>query len=259
MKEADPFRLDGKVALVTGGYGGIGEAVCSGLATAGARVAVAGHNGDKARACAAALSNAGCDAYAATFDSVSVAETRRMVDDVAAHFGRLDILINCVGLNREEKAEDVSEAMFDHVVDVNLKSAMFQAQAAARHMIEQGNGGRQVHIGSVRTQLALRGRGYAAYCASKGGLAILCKQLAAEWAAHAINVNVVAPTFVRTEQVAPMLRDEKFYSALIARIPLGRIAEPVDVWHAIWFLISPAASFVTGQTLYLDGGITATQ
>jgi NAD(P)-dependent dehydrogenase (short-subunit alcohol dehydrogenase family) len=254
----DLFRLDGKVALVTGGYGGIGEAVSHGLASLGARVAVAGHNADKANACAEALKKTGGDAYAAAFDSVSVPETQRMVDDVARHFGRVDILVNCVGLNREEKAEEVTEAMFDHVVDVNLKSAMFQAQAAARHMIKQG-GGKQVHIGSVRTLLALRGRGYAAYCASKGGLAILCKQLAAEWAPHKINVNVVAPTFVRTQQVAHMLSDQNFYNTLVARIPLGRIAEPEDVWHAILFFISPASSFVTGQTLYLDGGITTTQ
>jgi NAD(P)-dependent dehydrogenase (short-subunit alcohol dehydrogenase family) len=253
------FRLDGKVALVTGGYGGIGDAVCRGLASLGAGVAVTGHNGEKARACAAALAEQGCHAYAATFDSVSVAETRRMVDDVANHFGRLDILVNCVGLNREEKAEDATEEMFDYVVDVNLKSAMFQAQAAARHMIRQPSGGKQVHIGSVRTRLALRGRGYAAYCASKGGLAILCKQLAAEWAPHNINVNVVAPTFVRTQQVAHMLADEKFYNALIGRIPLGRIAEPDDVWNAILFFVSSASAFVTGQTLYVDGGITATQ
>jgi NAD(P)-dependent dehydrogenase (short-subunit alcohol dehydrogenase family) len=253
------LRLDGKVALVTGGYGGIGEVVSRGLAEAGAKVAIAGHNAGKATACADAIGKLGHDAYAAAFDSVSVPETRRMVDDVAAHFGRLDILVNCVGLNREEKAEDVTEEMFDHVVDVNLKSAMFQAQAAARHMIEQGSGGKQVHIGSVRTLLGLRGRGYAAYCATKGGLAILCKQLAAEWAPHQINVNVVAPTFVRTQMVADMLADEKFYRALIARIPLGRIAEPEDVWNAVLFFVSPASSFVTGQTLYLDGGITATQ
>jgi len=252
------FRLDGKVALVTGGYGGIGEAVSHGLASLGARVAVAGHNAEKATACADALRKKGGDAYAAAFDSVSVPETQRMVDDVARHFGRVDILVNCVGLNREEKAEDVSETMFDYIVDVNLKSAMFQAQAAARYMIKHG-GGKQVHIGSVRTLLALRGRGYAAYCASKGGLAILCKQLAAEWAPHGINVNVVAPTFVRTQQVAHMLSDQQFYNTLVARIPLGRIAEPEDVWHAILFFISPASSFVTGQTLYLDGGITATQ
>jgi NAD(P)-dependent dehydrogenase (short-subunit alcohol dehydrogenase family) len=253
------FRLDGKVALVTGGYGGIGVAVCEGLAQTGASVAVAGHNADKARACAERLKADGWNAYAATFDGLSVADTRRMVDEVASHFGRLDILVNCVGLNREEKAEDVTEEVFDHVLDVNLKSAMFQAQAAAVHMIAEGNGGKQVHIGSVRTLLALRGRGYAAYCASKGGLSILCKQLAAEWAPHRINVNVVAPTFVRTEQVAEMLSDPQFYSNLVGRIPLGRIAEPEDVWSAVWFFVSPASDFITGQTLYLDGGITATQ
>jgi len=252
-------RLDGKVALVTGGYGGIGEAVCREMGALGAKVAVAGHNAEKATACAAALKQKGYDAYGAAFDSVSVAETRRMVDEVAAHFGRLDILVNCVGLNREEKAEEVSEEQFDHVFDVNLKGAMFQAQAAARHMIKQGGGGKQVHIGSVRTMLGLRGRGYAAYCATKGGLAILCKQLAAEWAPHQINVNVVAPTFVRTAQVAKMLADPNFYNALVARIPLGRIAEPVDVANAVTFFSSPASDFITGQTLYLDGGITATQ
>ena len=253
------FNLSGKVALVTGGYGGIGEAVSHGLANAGAKVAVAGHNADKAAACAERLTKRGYDAHGAAFESTSVSETRRLIDDVVGRFGRLDILVNCVGLNREEKAEEVSEEKFDYVMDVNLKSAMFQAQAAARQMIAQGGGGKQVHIGSVRTLLGLRGRGYAAYCASKGGLAILCKQLAAEWAPHQINVNVVAPTFVRTEQVAHMLADEQFYSALVARIPLGRIAEPEDVSNAVLFFVSPASAFVTGQTLYLDGGITATQ
>lgn len=251
--------LNGKVALVTGGYGGIGESVSCGLAALGAKVAVAGHNAGKACACAAALRDGGADAYSAAFDVVSVSETGRMVDDVADHFGRLDILVNCVGLNREEKAEEATEELFDYVLDVNLKGAMFQAQAAARHMIRQGAGGKQVHIGSVRTLLALRGHGYAGYCAAKGGLAMLCKQLAAEWAPHRINVNVVAPTFVRTQLVAHMLADQTFYNALVARIPLGRIAEPDDVRNAVLFFVSSASDFVTGQTLYLDGGITATQ
>jgi len=125
-------------------------------------------------------------------------------------------------------------------------------------MIKQG-GGKQVHIGSVRTQLALSGRGYAAYCASKGGLGILCKQLAAEWAPHRINVNIVAPTFVNTEMSARMLLDEKFHASLVSRIPLGRIAEPEDVMRAVLFLVSSASDFITGQTLYVDGGLTATQ
>ena len=249
------FDLEGKVALVTGGYGGIGEAVCRGLAAVGAKVAVAGHNAEKAEACAASFA----DGFAASFQATSVPDTQRMVDQVVKHFGGLDILVNCVGLNREEKAEEVTEEKFDYVLDVNLKSAMFQAQAAARHMIRQGVGGKQVHLGSVRTQLALRGRGYAAYCAAKGGLALLSKQLAAEWAPHRINVNVVAPTFVRTQQVAAMLSDPNFYNALVARIPLGRIAEPDDVRNAVLFLVSPASDFITGHTLYLDGGITATQ
>jgi NAD(P)-dependent dehydrogenase (short-subunit alcohol dehydrogenase family) len=247
------IRFDGKIALVTGGYGGIGAAVCRGLATLGAKVAVAGRSAVKAKSCADAFCG-----YATAFNALEVADTRRMVDEVAARFGGLDILVNCVGLNQEAKAEELDEDCWDHVVDANLKSAMFQAQAAARHMIPRG-GGKQVHIGSVRTQLALRGRGYAAYCAAKGGLAILCKQLAAEWAPHKVNVNVVAPTFVRTHLVADMLADANFYNALIGRIPLGRIAEPEDVSNAVLFFASGAADFVTGQTLFLDGGITATQ
>jgi len=253
---AAAFRVDGKVALVTGGYGGIGEAVCRVLGASGAKIAIAGHNEEKAAAFAKTL---GGDAYTSRFDVMSVADTERMVDEVAGHFGRLDILVNCVGLNREEKAGEVTEEKFDLVLDVNLKGAMFQAQAAARHMIRGGAGGKQVHMGSVRTMLALRGRGYAAYCAAKGGLGTMCRQLAAEWAPDKINVNVIAPTFVRTQQVANMLNDPKFYDTLVARIPLGRIAEPEEVANTVLFFVSPASDFITGQTLYLDGGITTTQ
>ena len=253
------FRLDGKVALVTGGYGGIGEAVCRGLASAGAKIAITGHNGASATACAESLKAEGHEAWATAFEAVSVSGTERMVDEAAAHFGHLDILVNCIGLNREEKAEEVTEAMFDYVYQVNLKSAMFQAQAVARHMIRQRSGGKQVHLGSVRSLLALRGRGYAAYCAAKGGLITLCKQLSAEWAPNGINVNAIAPTFIRTEQVSKMLADPTFYSNLVARIPLGRIGEPGDVMGAVLFLVSPAANFITGQTIYLDGGLTVTQ
>jgi NAD(P)-dependent dehydrogenase (short-subunit alcohol dehydrogenase family) len=252
------FGLQGKVALVTGGYGGIGRAISEGLAALGAKVAVSGHNAEKATACAADLSARGFQSFGCGFDVLSVPETERMVGEVVSHFGRLDILVNTVGLNREQKAGEVTEDAFDYVIDVNLKGAMFQAQAAARPMMKQG-AGKQVHLGSVRTQLGLRGRGYAAYCSAKGGLAILCKQLAAEWAPHKINVNVVAPTFIKTEQVAKMLSDRAFYDSLVGRIPLGRIGTPEDVMGAVLFLVSPASDFITGQALYVDGGITATQ
>lgn len=254
------FRLDGKVALVTGGYGGIGSAVCRGLAAAGASVAVAGHDGDKAKACAAAIKQAGGKAEAAVFDALSAADTRRMIDEVAAGFGRLDILVNTVGGNqRAEMADDATEEGFEHVLRLNLTSAMFQSQASARHMIAGGRGGKQLHIGSVRSLLALRGKGFSAYCAAKGGLSILCKQLAGEWAPHNITVNVISPTFVRTPQGERFLTDPAFYQSLIARIPLGRIGETDDVVGAVLFFVSPASNFITGQTLYLDGGITATQ
>lgn len=253
------FRLNGKVALVTGGYGGIGEAVCRGLARSGAKVAITGHNESRAAALADSLNNEGYSAWSAAFEATSVEEIQRMADGAAAHFGGLDILVNCVGLNREEKAEEFTEKAFDYVYAVNLKSAMFQAQAAARHMIRQGTGGKQVHLGSVRSFLALRGRGYAAYCAAKGGLITMCKQLAAEWAPHAITVNVVAPTFIRTEQVRKMLSDPIFHANLVDRIPLGRIGEPEDVMGAVLFLVSPAADFITGHALTLDGGLSGTQ
>jgi NAD(P)-dependent dehydrogenase (short-subunit alcohol dehydrogenase family) len=253
------FCVKGKVALVTGGYGGIGQAISDGLARLGAKVGISGHNLAKAKACAASLSTEGFEAFGCGFDVVSVPDIQRMVDEVVERFGRIDILVNTVGLNREEKAAEVTEQAFDYVLDVNLKGAMFQAQAVARQMIKQEGAGKQVHLGSVRTQLGLRGRGYAAYCSAKGGLGILCKQLAAEWAPHNINVNVVAPTFVGTDQVAKMLSDKSFYDSIVSRIPLGRIGTPRDVMGAVLFLVSPASDFITGQTLYVDGGITATQ
>lgn len=255
----DLFRLEGQVALVTGGYGGIGQAVAEGLAAFGAKVAVSGRNIEKAKACATSLASRGFEAYGCGFDVVSIPAIGQMVNEVVDHFGQLDILVNTVGLNREEKATEVTEEAFDYVLDVNLRGAMFQAQAAARQMIKQQSGGKQVHLGSVRTQLALRGRGYAAYCAAKGGLGILCRQLAAEWAPNKINVNVVAPTFIETEQVAKMLADASFRESIVNRIPLGRIGTPQDVVGAVLFLVSPASDFITGQTIYLDGGITATQ
>src|SRR5262245_27401159 len=169
------FRLDGKAALVTGGYGGFGAAICHGLAEMGAKVAISGHNAEKCVALADELRAKGHEAYGTAFNALSVTDTRRMVDEVASQFGRLDILINTVGGQKEEKADEVTEDNFDHVIDLNLKGTMFQAHAAAKHMIKGGQGGKQVHFGSVRSQLALRGRGFAAYCAAKGGISILCR------------------------------------------------------------------------------------
>ena len=253
------FDLTGKTAYVPGGYGGIGEAISWALAVAGARVAVSGRDEGKAVALANRLNAAGHSAMGLSMDAHSVADIQSSVDSVANAFGGLDILINCVGMQREQALLDVTEEVFDEVVQVNLKSAMFLAQAAARHQIGAGRGGSQVHLLSVRAQLGLRGRGYSAYCSTKGGLVLLIRQHASELARHGINVNGIAPTVVRTEMARHWLENPDTRAQVLERIPMSRVADPRDVAGAAVFFASPAASFVTGQVLYIDGGITASQ
>jgi gluconate 5-dehydrogenase len=255
----EQFDLTGKVAFVPGGYGGIGEAVAMGLAEAGASVAVAGRSEEKAKALAARIQETGHRAAGIAMDANDVESIRAATDEVVRTLGRLDILVNCIGMNREQKLSEVTEETFDEIYRVNLRSAMFLAQAAARHQIAGARGGKQVHMLSVRSMLGMRGYGYSAYCATKGALVMLVKQHALELAPHGINVNGIAPTVVLTEQAQKWRTDPGRWEALLARIPLGRVAEPRDVAGATLFFCSPASDFVTGQTLYLDGGITAAQ
>lgn len=256
---AGQFRLDGKVAFLPGGYGGIGEAIAWSLALAGARVIVAGRSRDKADAFAGSLNEAGYPAGGYELDCEQVSQIDDVVAAIAAEHGRIDILINCVGMQREQPLRDVTEEAFDQVFRVNLKAAMFLGQAVAARQIAAGDGGKQVHLLSVRSQLGLRGRGYSAYCASKGGLVMLVRQHAMELAPHRINVNGIAPTFIYTEQIRHVMENDEFRTGLLDRIPLGRIGDPKDIAGAGHFLASPASDFVTGQILYVDGGITASQ
>jgi NAD(P)-dependent dehydrogenase (short-subunit alcohol dehydrogenase family) len=253
------FDLRGKTAYVPGGYGGIGEAITWGLAMAGARVAVSGRDAHKASELAASLAGAGHEALGLAMDAHSVTQMQESVETVARHFGQLDILVNCVGMQREQALLEVTEEAFDEVLQVNLKAAMFLAQAVAKKQIEGGRGGAQVHLLSVRAQLGLRARGYSAYCSSKGGLVMLIRQHASELAPHGITVNGIAPTVVRTEMARHWLENPVTRKQVLDRIPLGRVADPQDVAGPALFFVSPAASFITGQVLYLDGGITASQ
>jgi NAD(P)-dependent dehydrogenase (short-subunit alcohol dehydrogenase family) len=161
------FDLTGQVAYVPGGYGGIGEAVAWALALAGAKVAVSGRDPRKAEALAGQLAKAGHGALGLPMDAHSVADIRSSVDAVVEHWGRLDVLVNCVGIQREQPLLEVTEDAFDEVLAVNLKAAMFLAQAAAKHQVARGAGGAQVHLLSVRAQLGLRGRGYSATAAPR--------------------------------------------------------------------------------------------
>lgn len=257
------FALDGRVVFIPGGYGDIGRAVAWQLARAGAAVAVAGRDAAKAEALAAELRGAGHAALGLALDVRDTTAIRDVTDAVASHFGGLDLLVNSVGMQREQRIDEVTEDAFDEILEVNLRGAMFLAQAAARHQrrgVDTGRApGRQVHVLSVRAQLGMRDRGYSAYCATKGGLVLLIRQHAVELCSHGITVNGVAPTVVRGEMGRHWMADPATREPLLRRIPLGRIAEPEDVAGPVHFLCSAAAAFVTGQVLYVDGGITATQ
>ena len=168
-----------------------------------------------------------------------------------AGFGRIDVLVNNAGIGPENPAENVNEADFDATVAVNLKGAFFAAQAAGRRMIPRKSG-RIINMSSQAGQVALKGE--AIYCMTKAGIDHLTRCLAYEWAPHNVTVNAVAPTFIWTAGTHPALADPKFLSETLARIPLGRIGEPMDVAGAVVFLASPAASLITGTTLRVDGG-----
>jgi len=253
------FDLQGRRVFIPGGYGAIGEAVAWGFGRRGARVAVAGPKGDRAQALAEQITVAGGQASGFSLDARCPQQIAETVDRLAADWGGIDILVNCVGIQREQSIMEVTEEVFDEVYETNLKSAMFLAQAVARHQIAAGQGGRHVHILSVRAQLALRDRGYSAYCATKGGLLMLVKQHAMELAPHSITVNGVAPTFIQSDRIRPHLERERFREFILERNPLGRIGDPIEVVGQVIAFASAAGSYITGQTVFIDGGVTASQ
>ena len=252
------FRFDGKVAIIAGGCGGIGSAISYGLAHLGATVVIADHREDQACECAQVIVRQGHPSHAIGFEITQPESITSMVDEAVQLAGHVDILVNCVGTHIEKPAEDYLLEDWDLVNSVNLRGAFLLSQAVGRRMIQQGTGGKHIHISSVRSILGLR-RGYVAYCVTKGGMNLLVKQLATEWAKHRITVNAVAPTFIRTELVKHYLEDRDFYNGLVSRIPLGRVGEPLDVAGAVLFLAAPAADFITGHVLMVDGGVTASQ
>jgi NAD(P)-dependent dehydrogenase (short-subunit alcohol dehydrogenase family) len=259
MSDRADDGISGKVAFVAGGYGGIGEAVAHALAQRGAIVVIAGRDAAKTQSLANTLCASGGEASSVALDACDVASIRDAVTVAAARHGGIDLFVNCIGTQQIEPLIDVTEEAFDRVLDTNLKAAMFLAQAVARVQIASARGGRHVHLLSVRAQLGMRDRGYSAYCSSKGGLVQLVKQHAVELARHGITVNGVAPTVVRTPMANDWLADAEVYRRLIERIPLGRIAEVDDVSGPVLFFLGAQADFITGQILYVDGGLTACQ
>jgi NAD(P)-dependent dehydrogenase (short-subunit alcohol dehydrogenase family) len=261
VDELSRFRLDGRVALVAGGSGGIGRHLCGALAAVGARVAAVGRSEELLGAAREAVEREGSEALVLGADVTQEADAERVVAETVNRLGRLDAVVNAVGGGAGaalHDAENYTVEDWDWIMDLNLRSQFLVSRAAARAMIAAGNGGRILNISSVRGQLGVH-LGYSAYVAAKGAMNALTRQHATEWARHGITVNAVSPTFVRTPQVASLLADASFREGLVRRIPLGRIAETDDLVGAVLFFCSDASSFVTGQVLTLDGGLTACQ
>lgn len=247
---ASPFSLEDKVAVVTGAGSGIGKAAAEALAAAGATVIVADRNLAAARDVAGGLNSA----IAVEAD---VTQEQAIEAMFAAAPGRVDILVNNAGLAIRRPSVELSAEDWNKVVDVNMTAVFLCARAAARRMIADGEGGAIVNVASI---MGLSGGGLypnISYQTTKGAVVNMTRALAVEWAAQGIRVNAVAPTWVRTPFIQPILAEPELVARIEAMTPMRRLAEPEEVASAILFLASPAAAMVTGHTLPVDGGFLA--
>lgn len=247
----DMFRLEGRVALVTGATAGLGQAMAVALAEAGADIVSLGRRpgdkiGEAVTAAGRRFAHISCDLLAA-----SVSDLQAVVAQAVAEMGRLDILVNNAGIIRRTPALEFSETDWDDVMQVNLKAVFFLSQAAARRMVKQG-GGKIINIASL---LSFQGGILVpAYTASKSGMAGLTQALANEWAQHHINVNAIAPGYMATDNTAPLRANAARNRAITERIPEGRWGDPGDLKGIVVFLASDASNYMHGAIVPVDGG-----
>lgn len=252
------MELKGKAALVAGGGGGIGRAVALALAGAGAKTAVADIAKDNAAKVSGEIQGLGVDGMACAVDLTKKADVDRMVGDVVARFGQVDILVNCQGWDRLEPFVESNEETWEKLLAINFKSVLYTAKAVLPQMISRGNGGKVVNIASDAGRVGSSWE--AVYAGSKGAVIAFSKTIAREVARYKINVNVVCPGLTETPLLnAVRTQSEqtgKIIDAVTKATPFRRVAQPEEVAQAVLFLSSPAAAFITGQTLSVSGGLT---
>jgi NAD(P)-dependent dehydrogenase (short-subunit alcohol dehydrogenase family) len=251
----DPlFEIEGRVVLVVGGAGGLGAPIAAALAERGAKILIADIDAQRANDVARQLAAAHkTDVHACGIDVVSADSCKAAVDRAVSAWGRLDGLVNASGIYRVADALELSDQDWQRTLDINLTGAFRIAREAGRAMLAQ-NSGRILTIASVSSEVA--NPRYAAYAASKAGVAHLTRVLAIEWASRGITVNALGPAATPTPLAQPIFDDKTQRESALARIPMGRFGTPNDLLGAAIFFLSPAAAFVTGQILYVDGGRT---
>jgi gluconate 5-dehydrogenase len=248
------FDLSGRTALVAGGGGGLGTAIAAGLADFGARLAVADIDIDASTRVAQICDRPGYESIAVALDVTNPLMVQDVVNTVEETLGRIDILVNAAGMNIRRPATEYTADEWIRIVNTNLSGVFYVTQAVARGMLARGYG-RILTIGSVSSLL---GHPYhAPYAATKGGIAIMTKSLATEWAPRGLTVNALGPAYTETGLTKDLLADPERRQRITATIPMGRLGTPDDLVGAAVYLCSDAARFVTGQTLYVDGGRTA--
>jgi NAD(P)-dependent dehydrogenase (short-subunit alcohol dehydrogenase family) len=253
----DMFRLDGKVAVVMGGAGGIGEIMAHGLAAQGAKIAIASRNMQKLEAVAQKIQKeTKSQASAFQVDITDKQSVAQLASQVVSKFGTVDILVNSQGANVKRNAVDFPVADWDLMFNVNVKGTMLACSEFGRIMVEKKKG-KVINLSSVRGVRATLWGGNEGYCATKGAVDMMTRSLASEWAPYNINVNAIAPLLIKTPLAAATFADPEKLQKYVANVPFKRIGEPQDLVGICIFLASAASDFVTGQIIYLDGGLTA--
>lgn len=249
----DLFDLTGKVALVTGASRGLGRAMAKGLARAGADLVLCARNQADLAEAAKEISSMGRKAVPIELDVLDSKSVESAVARALEEMDRIDILVNNAGVNVRKSVVELAEEEWDRVLDTNLKGYFLVGKAVGKHMISQGSG-KVINVASILGAVGLPNQ--VAYASSKGGVVQMTKVMALEWAPYHINVNAIAPTYFETPLVAALRNDPERYRFILERTPMGRWGQPEELEGIVVFLASRASDFITGQTIFVDGGWT---